>query len=225
MNILIISDIHNDMENIMKYIDKLSLFDFDVVVSPGDLTNFNIPKGFTRADIGELIIEELKGLSKPLLIVPGNQDKELIHLLEDEKISLHGKGKIIKNIGFYGFGGAKTPFNTSFEPSEDEIKKGLENAYEMIKKTKIKVQVTHAPPARTKLDVLFTGAHTGSEIVREFIEKKKPVLAISAHVHEAKGTDELETTKLINSGRFPEGYCGIASIKKGMVTAKVISLI
>lgn len=225
MDILVVSDIHNDVESMLSYIDKVALLDFDVIVCPGDFTDFNLPKGFERKDITNLVLEELNILKKPILALPGNQDEEIIPVLEEKKVSLHGKGIIIKGVGFYGYGGAKTPFSTSLEPSEEEIKAGLEKAYGMIKKCKTKVQVTHIPPARTKIDLLYTGAHVGSEVVRKFIEDKQPAAAIGAHVHEAKGVDEIENTKLLNSGRFPEGYCGLISIKNEKVSAKIINLI
>jgi len=225
MNILVVSDIHNDVENILSYMDKLESIDFDVVVAPGDFTDVILPKGFTRTDIGKLIIEELRGFGKPVLALPGNMDKDILHLLEEEKTSLHGNGKIIKDVGFYGFGGAKTPFNSSFEPDENEIRSGLQKAFEKVENAKFKVQVTHNPPARTKLDLLYTGAHVGSEAVRKFIEDKQPDVAISAHIHEARGTDELGKTKLINSGRFPEGHCGLVSVEKNETKVKIINLI
>jgi len=224
MEILIISDIHSDLENLMEYIDKLALLNFDVIVFPGDFSDVP-PKGFSSIDISKIIIEELKTLKKPILALPGNWDKDVIELLEKEGISLHGHGKVIENIGFYGFGGAKTPFGTLFEPSEKEIENGLKKAFKEIENTKIKVQVTHAPPFGTKLDIVYSGAHVGSEAVRKAIETYKPVLAISAHIHEARGVDELNGTKLINSGRFPEGYCGLASIKNEKVETKIINLI
>jgi len=223
MNVLVISDIHNDIENIMNYLDKISLLNFDVIVLPGDFTD--IPsKGFSTLDVGKIIIEELKGLKKSILAVPGNLDGDLIELLDKEKISIHGKGKIIDNVGFYGFGGAKTPFKTSLEPSEEEIKLGLEKAYNDVKSAKIKIQITHTPPARTAVDMLYTGTHVGSEAVRKFIEEKKPLVAVSAHIHEAKGIDNIGETKLINAGRFPEGSCGLISIKDGKADVKVVNL-
>lgn len=224
MRILVISDIHNDIENTMQYIDKISLLDFDVLVCPGDFTDVP-PKGFTSLEIAKIIIEELKTLNKPIFAVPGNWDRDLIHFFEKEGISLHGKSRIIENIGFYGFGGAKTPFNTFFEPSEEEIELGLEKTIKEIEKIDVKVQVTHAPPARTKIDVVYTGAHVGSEAVRKIIEKYKPLVAISAHIHEARGIDELNGTKLMNSGRFPEGYCGLVVIKDRNVEMKIMNLI
>lgn len=224
MNILIISDIHNDVENLMDYIDKIAMLEFDVLIFPGDFTDVP-PKGFSSLEISRVIIEELKSLKKPILSVPGNWDKDIIDFLEKEKMSIHGHGKIIHDVGFYGFGGARTPFNTSFEPSEEEIEIGLKKAFEEVKDAKVKVQVTHAPPARTKVDVVYSGAHVGSEVVRKAIENFKPALAISAHIHEARGIDEINGTKLINAGRFPEGYCGFAAIKNEKVEAKIINLI
>ena len=66
MNILVISDIHNDVENIMAYSDKMVLLDFDVLIAIGDFTDYNVPKGFNKLDIGKLIIEELKTFKKPI---------------------------------------------------------------------------------------------------------------------------------------------------------------
>lgn len=225
MNILVIGDIHNDVENLMNFIDKVSFLNFDVIVAVGDFTDVNLPKGFKDVDIAELVIEELGIFKKPILTVPGNFDKNLVGIFEKQGISLHGKGKIIGDVGFYGLGGARTPYNTPLEPSEEEIKEGLTKAYEQVKNCKVKVQVTHMPPARTKLDVLFTGAHVGSEVIRNFIEKTRPDVAISAHIHEARGLDELGKTKLINSGRFPEGYCGLITLEKENVSTKIVNLI
>lgn len=225
MNILVISDIHNDVENIFSYTDKIALIDFDAIVALGDFTDYNLPKGFTPVDIGELIIQELNIFKKPILAVPGNFDKDLLPVFEEHGINLHGKGRIIGGVGFYGFGGARTPFNTPFEPSENEIEKGLERGYETVKSCKSIIQVTHMPPIDTKVDVAYTGSHIGSGSVRKMIEKHKPSAAICAHVHEAKGVDELGRTKIINSGRFPEGYCGLVTIRKDVTTAKIINLI
>jgi hypothetical protein len=225
MKILEIADIHNDVENLMNYIDKLHLLEFDVIVCPGDFTDYVLPKGFTRIDIARLIIEELKTLKKPILAVPGNQDKEIIRLLEEEEISIHGKTKIIDDFAFYGFGGARTPFETPFEPSEVEIEEGLKKAFKEIENFENSIQVTHIPPAKTRLDIIYSGIHVGSETVRKLIEERKPLVAFCAHVHEARGVDEIGNTKLINSGRFPEGYCGLVTIQDKKVEAKIINLL
>ncbi|RKY24060.1 MAG: hypothetical protein DRP62_04620 [Planctomycetota bacterium] len=226
MDLLIIGDHHGDIENTLTYLEKLAELKFDVIVYSGDFTDVNTPKGFTQEDIAELIIEELKTLKKPIVAVPGNTDtSEIVKILEREKISIHGKGKVIKGVGFYGYGGAKTPFGTPLEPSEEELKSGLEKAWKDIINTKQKIQVTHSPPYGTRLDVVQAGAHVGSRVVEEFIKSHKPIVAVSGHVLEARGTDKLGTTFLINAGKFPEGYFGLVNIQNNIVSGNVLNLI
>src|SRR3972149_10461476 len=197
--ILVISCIHNDLENILNYFDKISQLKFDVVVCPGDFTD-SPPKSFSQTSIGKIILEELKLFGKPILAVPGSWDKEFLPELELTKVSIHGKGRVVDGVGFFGYGGAKTPFNLPLEPSENELRQGLESAYKQVAGAKVKVMVTHAPPARTSVDRISSGAHVGSETVREFIETKKPDVAICAHIHEARGVDEGGNTKVVNAG-------------------------
>jgi Icc-related predicted phosphoesterase len=225
MKILVISDIHNDVENLVSYLDKVDELEADVVVCPGDFTDSNLPKKFTRIEMAKLILEVLRSLGKPIVSVPGNQDKEIIPFLEKEGVSVHGVGKIVGGVGFYGFGGAKTPFGSPYEPDEDEIEDGLKKAYNDVKNIEVKVQVTHNPPSNTKLDMIPSGAHVGSDVVRKFIEEKGPVAAVCAHLHESRGVDTINNSKIINSGRFPEGYCGLVEIQDGKATAKTINLI
>ncbi|MDI6825926.1 MAG: metallophosphoesterase [Candidatus Aenigmarchaeota archaeon] len=226
MNIIVISDIHGDVENLITYLDKIKEYKFDVIVCPGDFTDTNVPRGFTQDDIARLIIKELKTLKKPILAVPGNMDtKGIIKILDEEDVSIHGKGRIIDNFGFYGYGGAQTPFGTNIEPTEEEMKLGLKNAYNDVKNSKYKIQVTHNPPSGSRLDIIQSGLHVGSNAVRESIEIYKPIVAISAHIHEARETDYLKDTFLLNSGRFPEGYFGLINIKNNFVNGKIINLL
>jgi hypothetical protein len=225
MNIVVISDMHGDVENLLTYLDKIKELKFDVIVCPGDFTDVNTPKGFTQDDISKLIVSELKTLNVPVLAVPGNVDpKNIIELLEKEGISLHKHGKTIGEYGFYGCGGAKTPFETSIEPSEEETEAGLLAAYREVEESTFKIQITHAPPNGTILDMIRSGIHVGSEAVRVFIEKHKPILAISAHIHEARGIDKINNTVLINSGRFPEGYVGLVNIEDCIVSGKILNI-
>lgn len=225
MKILVIGDIHADIENMLSLLDKVKEYEFDVIICPGDIIDTTVPKGFSSEEIVKIIIEELKTLKKPLFMVPGNMDGEILDTLEKEEVSLHEKGIKIGNYGFYGFGGARTPFDTSFEPSEEEILKGLNKGFEIVKDAKYKIQVTHMPPFNTKIDIIFSGAHVGSEVIRKFIEEKKPIAAISAHIHEAKGIDRINNTLLLNPGKFSEGYCGLVEIENSKVEGKIITLI
>ena len=225
MKIVALGCIHNDVENLLRFLDSLSSITFDVLVCPGDFTDGALPRGFNNIEITKLILEEFKSLGKPVLVVPGSWDGELISIFEKENVSIHGKGKIINGVGFYGFGGAKTPFGLPLEPSEDELTAGLKKAYSDVAKAKIKIQITHAPPANTKIDMIGSGAHVGSEAVRKFLEEMQPQAAISAHIHESRGVDIIKNTKIINPGRFPEGHFGFIEINGNVVTAKVVDLI
>ena len=225
MDLLVIGDNHGDIENMISYLEKLEKFKIDVIVYMGDFVDINTSKGFTQKDIFSIILEELRVLNKPIIAVPGNNDdKSVRDAMEKTGISIHDKGRIIGDYGFYGFGGAKTPFGTLFEPTEEEIKDGLNKGYEMVSSTKYKIQVTHNPPKNTEVDVIRMGAHVGSKVVREFIENKKPILSLSAHIHESKGTGRLGDTFLLNAGKFPEGYFGLVNIEGGKVKGRVLNL-
>jgi Icc-related predicted phosphoesterase len=225
MKILVVADIHNDVENLIPCMEKMGELNADVVVCPGDFTDFNLPKKFSRVEMASIILEELRSLGKPVLALPGNQDEEIITFLEKEGVSIHGIGREVGGVGLYGFGGAKTPFGSPYEPDENQIESGLKRAYDDVKDVKIKVQVTHNPPVNTKIDMIPSGAHVGSAAVRKFIETYKPVAAISAHMHESRGVDVIGSCKIINSGRLPEGYCGVVEIKDGIVSVKIVNLI
>lgn len=225
MEILAVSCVHNDIENMFRLVDAAGNLDFDVVVFPGDFTDLNLPRGFTRVDVAKIVVSELESLGKPLVCVPGSWDKDVDSYLDKKGISVHGRGKVINGVGFYGYGGARTPFNTLFEPADGEIELGLMKAYEEVKDAEAKVQVTHMPPARTAVDRIYSGAHVGSEAVRRFIEARRPEAAISAHIHEARGVGDLGSTKLVNPGRLPEGNAALLSVRKGHAEARTVSLI
>jgi len=224
MKVAVIGCIHNDIENLLPLFDKLFSYKPDVLISVGDITDASFPKGFSATDIGRIFLEEVREYTKNILIVPGTWDKDLIPFFEKEGVLLHGKGKVIGNIGFYGFGGAQTPFNTPYEPSEKEIEEGLKKGYEEIKNLEIKIQATHAPPFQTTLDIVL-GKHVGSNAVRKSIEELKPTVAVCSHIHESFGKDKIGNTLVLNVGKFVEGIAGIVEIEKDKIDTEIINLI
>lgn len=212
LKILVIADIHGEFEKFSKIIDKLSGRDFDLVICPGDFTDiFNIPEGYSQMDIAELIVQKLLSLGKPLFCIPGNHEPyEIIDVFDEYNVNLHERTRKFNDFEFVGFGGAATPFNTKFEPTDEEIKQALERKTKEIKGRFI--LVTHNPPLGTNLDKVETGEHVGSKAIREFIEQRKPLLAISAHIHEAGGTDKLGSTTIFYPGVAYEGYYGLVEI-------------
>lgn len=223
-SILAIADIHAEVENLLKFLKIVKKTEnFDFIVCPGDFVDVQV-SNITLEEVAEIILEELNLLNKPVITVPGNQDAEILDILKEKSYCVHGKGIKFNDIGFFGYGGARTPFKTSLEPSENELLLGISKSYKEIENAKIKVLVVHMPPLHTKLDLLPYGIHVGSRVIRDFILQNQPSIAISAHLHEASGIDELGKTKIVNPGRFTEGKYAIIKIENGKVEIKLKNL-
>lgn len=225
MNLVVIGDNHGDIENMISYLEKLELFNFDALIYVGDFTDLNPPRGYTQEDITKILIEELKTTKKPIFAVPGNNDvKEVLKLIEKNNISVHGKGSMFGEYGFYGFGGAKTPFATPFEPTEEEIRNGLEKGFNEVKTAKYKIQITHNPPYGTYLDMTRGGLHVGSKIIRNFIEEKKPLVSFCGHIHESRGIDKIGDCFVVNPGKFTEGHFALVGLNGNKADIKLLNL-
>ncbi len=199
INILSFGDIHEDTQNFQRL--ETELRNSDIIIISGDLTNYH---GKSHA---KSVIDEIKKFNNNVFAQPGNLDQsEVNDYLSAEKINLHGKGFIYKEIGIFGVGGSNiTPFNTPTEFSEDDISQLLYKGYEDVKKCKIKIMVPHAPPKDTTVDLVPSGMHVGSQSVRDFIEKNNPDICICGHIHEGRGEDRIGKTKIVNAGMFKDG--------------------
>ncbi|KHE91154.1 MAG: metallophosphoesterase [Candidatus Scalindua rubra] len=199
MKIISIGDIHEDFSNLIPL--KNELENADLVIVTGDLTNFNGRKEAKK------VIDEIMKYNKNVLAQLGNLDQpEVNDYLTEKGINLHRNGFIRDDIGIFGVGGSNpTPFNTPTEFSEDEIETFLLEGIGKVRNTKFKIMVPHMPPKDTKLDIISAGVHVGSQSVRNFILKHKPDIALSGHIHEARGSDTIENTLVFNAGMFREG--------------------
>lgn len=221
LKILVFADIHGEFEKAGEVLDHVKTEGIDLILCPGDFTDmFAVPEGFSQIDIADMVLQEIMALKVPILCVPGNHDPyEVLELFNEYNVNLHEKAKTIKGVMFVGWGGALTPFNTIFEPSEEETKEYLEKLYQKTKNQDF-VLVVHNPPKNTKVDTTITKKHVGSESVRKFIEKRQPILVISAHIHEARGVDKIGRSTLFYPGALFEGYYGIVEIKGKAVTCE-----
>jgi Icc-related predicted phosphoesterase len=84
--------------------------------------------------------------------------------------------------------------------------------------------VTHAPPYETRIDQTTRGEHVGSKAVRSIINRYKPTLAISGHIHEAKGIDKLNQTILVNPGPAYDQNAAIITVEQEKSVVKLLKV-
>jgi len=63
-------------------------------------------------------------------------------------------------------------------------KTSIESDLKKLVKDKNTILVCHAPPFKTRLDMISKKEHVGSEAVKKIILQKKPTLTLHGHVHE-----------------------------------------
>lgn len=87
-----------------------------------------------------------------------------------------------------------------------------ELSLEEIKHTEKTIIISHYPPYGTKVDIAFTGEHIGSHLVRDIVERLKPLVCLCGHVHEARGVDNIGETLVLNPGPLSKGYYAILEL-------------
>ncbi len=183
MKILALSDLHAEEAAL----DRLRIIamrgEYEHVFLVGDLTNAG-PVSYA---------EEVVSLFPSCFAVHGNMDTEqVLHMLENRRVSVHGKKKKLGEWNVVGAGGSNpTPFRTPCEYSEEEISATLSLAG----LDRFSILLSHAPP-RGAFDTV-SGVQTGSTAVRKAIEEKKPLLCISGHIHENEGQMLLGETLVV----------------------------
>ncbi len=218
MKIISFGDVHEDTSNLIKI--KSELENADLIIISGDLTNYH---GIVEA---KKVLDSVKKYNKHLLAQYGNLDQpEVDGYLTKEGINPHGNGYLFEDIGIFGCGGSSpTPFNTPSEISETDIKKYLTDGYSKVKDAKWKIMVCHTPPKDTAIDVIRSGLHVGSSVVRDFIVQYKPHVCISGHIHESRGKDKIGDTIVLNAGMFMDGWYIEVVIDKGVLSAVLKSV-
>ena len=192
MKILAVADIHGDKEFVRKLANKARDENVDLVILAGDLT-------FWEQDL-EGLIGPFKEVDKKVVIIPGNHETVatvdfLAKLYSPGTYNIHGYALKLDSIGLLGFGGARIGM---FRVDEEQVLNSLLKSNEYLKGVKKKIMVVHMPPKGTKLDALGEYS-TGSEAVREAIERIKPDLCLCGHIHENGGLeDKLGNTRIIN---------------------------
>ena len=81
----------------------------------------------------------------------------------------------------------------------------------------MKIFCPHAPPRDTACDLLPSGEHVGSAVVRAFIERAQPDLTLCGHIHEGRGTDEMGRAQIVNPGPARAGHYATIDVDGAVV--------
>jgi Icc-related predicted phosphoesterase len=188
VKLLAFSDLHRDVEQAGLLVESARAA--DVVIAAGDFAS--IHKGLVE------VIEALRPIDKPTLLVPGNNETEDA-LREacsgwDAATVLHGEGVELDGVSFFGLGAGVpvTPWDWSFDLTEEEAEVKLADCPEA------GVLVVHSPPKG------YVDNGLGSESVLRTIERTQPKLFVCGHIHECwRQEATIGPTRVINLG--PEG--------------------
>ena len=166
-------------------------------------------------------------------VCPGNYDMfEIDEVIKQSKHVDLVEGKVIQldenhemiNAGW----STPTPWNTTREDSEDQLRHRIQVMIDQLKNVKNSVFNLHNPPYGSGLDEApeltkdlrpaYAGRSlvpVGSHAVLELIEKYEPLLTLHGHIHEGKGTRKFKRTLCINPGSMYE---------QGMLHGAVVEL-
>jgi uncharacterized protein len=215
MKIVSFGDVHMATRNLERMTAVMR--DCDLVIVSGDLTNFG------GRDDARKVIDDVRRACPNVLALSGNLDqREVMPFLEEEGISLHGRGVIRDGVGIFGCGGSNiTPFHTPTELTEDEIYAALRAGYQQVRDVRPLLMICHTPPFETKCDRLMSGAPVGSTAARRFIEEVRPEVCISGHIHESAAADAIGPTRIFNAGPFKGGGYVVVRAERGALDASL----
>ncbi len=193
MKLLAIADVHGN-SRVIQWLIELGRY-ADLLIVAGDVSDWGNELFFKN--FFEIISE--KGIKT--FFVPGNHDPNNELNLRNI-LNLHNNVTNYHNMIFCGIGGSNlTPFNTPFELDDFRAEEVFSRLPD-----KVDVFVSHASPYNTRCDRSYKGEHIGSKPLRRYIEKTQPKIVICGHIHEARSTDMLENTLVVNPGPAMNGF-------------------
>lgn len=141
----------------------------------------------------------------------GNDDPLFVdHLLgaflpEGKVITIKDNVKLL-SLGYSNL----TPWECPRDVDEQVIRQKIAEMTEQISIDDILIFNFHCPPFNTDLDEVYEidqnyqrrgyKKHVGSSSIREAIEQFKPILSLHGHIHEAKFSERIGSTKCVNPG-------------------------
>lgn len=205
MRLLCITDIHSNRQKFEHILMREP--QPDLLIIGGDFTNFG------PAQEAESLLDLALLYCPKVFAVAGNCDSaEIDAMLLRRGVSLHTFGQVFHDIGFFGLSAMPPWRGDMYEFSETQLERFLAQAFEHVQHCSRFIMVTHPPPHNTRVDFNNSKKHVGSTSVRAWMEKTNPLLVVSGHIHEARGLDEWQKTKIVNCGPSKQGYYAVAVV-------------
>ncbi len=227
MKALVTTDLHSSKNAADIIRHGLATGSFDCHLCLGDIITFR-PM--------EYLVDLFSDPPVPTYTVPGNTDSEEARAwLEREGLDIHFRRVEVSGVTVAGAGGCTPPpFRTAFVVEEDEYARRLPGVLEGSS-----VLASHGP-AHGLLDrSLFGGTHVGSRAMLEAVQRARPRVVLSGHIHEARGvalldweegrvvasdkecleSDRAGTTLFFNPGPAKDGYVGRLEVEGDVVRA------
>jgi len=196
-----VADPHGSKKALGKIGEKA--VDADIVLIAGDVTLFGM-------DL-DPVLKKINSWKRPTYLIQGNHENpkrlkkscsKYAHLVYFDEQAYEIGNYLFLAIEGSGFSSVDKHFDKVSKKFMPLIKKkrkiftkaGIPFHY---------ILMTHAPPYRTKCDLLWVGEHCGNKSIRNFIARSKPELAICGHIHEAFDTeDRIGNTIVVNPGMY-----------------------
>jgi uncharacterized protein len=213
LQLVVLADIHGVLTHLAAVQGPLR--QADAVVIAGDLTDFG------DAAAAASVVAEIEAVNPTIVAVHGNCDRpDVTAYLADRGLGVHGQVRETAGLVFAGVGGAliwsgRTPNEAEEAVLAADLDQARVQLVALAPPAGRLVLVTHQPAYGTSLDSLTGADHMGSRAIRTFIERYRPVLAVSGHLHERPGVDRIGLTTLVNPGPFKAGRYAIVRIDAG----------
>jgi Icc-related predicted phosphoesterase len=206
MRVAYVVDVHDRFEAVPRAFSEIG--PVDVLVVGGDITTFGTPDDAERA------IELWRPLAPRLLAVAGNCDSPAIdERLVELGVSLDGRGVVVNGVGLAGVSASSiSPLQTPHEVPDEELARRGAAALSELEGCRVRIFCPHAPPHGTVCDRLRSGEHVGSPALRTLVEREQPDLVLCGHIHEARGEDAIDATRVVNPGPVSAGHYALVEV-------------
>ena len=211
MKMAYLADVHDSFDAVPSAMAKLGAV--DLLIIGGDITTGGTPDEAAQA------VEDWRSLAPRLLALAGNMDSPATEArLVELRVALDSRGVTFGDVGVFGVSaGPKSPLHTPYELPDNELARRIEDGFRAVEGCRVKIFCPHAPPSDTACDRLPSGEHVGSPVIRAFIERAQPDLTLCGHIHEARGTDEIGKTQIVNPGPVRAGHYALVEFDGDVV--------